>query len=403
MNDKEYTIKGEITLNGSKSISNRALIIQAISNLDFEISALSNARDTVTLERLLNQDEDIVDVGDAGTVCRFMTAYLATQPERKVLMGTKRMCERPIGVLVNALNVLGANIQYVGKEGFPPIKFNVEPGATQGGKVYISANVSSQFISALLMIAPALENGIELHLEGKIVSRPYIQMTLNLMEEFGILAVWHGNMIKVPQQTYQPSDFVVEADWSAASYYYSLAALSDSAHIQLNGLYPNSVQGDAVIVDIMKQFGVQTTFNEKGILITKETPTKLEAFVHDFTDCPDIAQTFMAVCAGLNIPAKLTGLETLAIKETDRLAAPKAELEELGCHIRTTADSFLIKKGIDKRKKKATIETYHDHRMAMSFAPLKVLIPQLKIQKPEVVQKSYPDFWKDMEQVGLVF
>lgn len=401
MNNTTYNIKGAVTLNGSKSISNRALIIQAIAQLDFEISALSNARDTITLQRLLSQDEDIVDVGDAGTVCRFMTAYLATQPERKVLMGTKRMCERPIGVLVNALNALGANIRYVGKEGFPPIKFNVEPGVTKGGRVAISANVSSQFISALLMIAPALENGIELHLEGKIVSKPYIQMTLNLMEEFGILAVWHGNMIKVPQQTYQPRNFVVEADWSAASYYYSVAAFSESASIQLNGLYRDSVQGDAVIVDIMKQFGVHTTFNEDGILIEKEKPTALEVFTYDFTDCPDIAQTLMVICAGLNIPAKLTGLETLALKETDRLAAPKAELEALGCHIRTTADSFMLKKGIDKRKKKATIETYHDHRMAMSFAPLRLVVPQLIIKKPDVVQKSYPDFWKDMKSIGL--
>ncbi len=396
------TLNGNITLNGSKSISNRMLIIRALTSSNFKIAKLSNANDTVILERLLKQNEPLIDVGDAGTVCRFMTAYLACQPDRKVLMGSKRMSERPIGALVEALNTLGASIQYVGKEGFTPIKFNLTPGNLQGGKVSMSANISSQFISALLMVAPLLENGIELHLEGKIVSSPYIQMTLRLMEEFGIVSVWQGNNIKVPSQEYEPQNTTVEADWSAASYYYSLVALSENASIQLNGLHQDSVQGDAVLVDIMKPFGVETTFNEEGILLTK-VAREIERFEYDFSDCPDLAQTLMVTCAGLNIPAHLTGLETLSIKETDRLAAPQTELEKLGCKVTITADSFQLRKGIDKRKKSATIDTYHDHRMAMSFAPLKLLIPKLKIKNPKVVNKSYPNFWQDFEKLGLKF
>jgi len=402
MNKGVKKLHGEITLNGSKSISNRALIIQAIADLDFPIYDLSNAKDTVTLDRLLTQDESIVDVGEAGTVCRFMTAYLASQGESKVLMGTKRMCERPIGALVDALNELGGAIEYVGKEGFPPLQFNKNKGGMRGGRVTISANVSSQFISALLMIAPTLDDGLGLIMEGKIVSKPYIQMTLNLMETFGVDALWQGNLIRVPQQSYKGQPFTVEADWSAASYYYSLVALSEQASLQLNGLQKDSVQGDSVLVEMMEAFGVKTTFNEKGILLEK-TPTQTECFQYDFSDCPDLAQTLMVTCAALNIPAKLTGLETLSIKETDRLAAPKKELEKLGCVIEITKNTFAVKEGITDYDQKVTIDTYNDHRMAMSFAPLKLLVDAIRINDPQVVCKSYPDFWKDMSDLGLSF
>ncbi|MFT5645887.1 MAG: 3-phosphoshikimate 1-carboxyvinyltransferase, partial [Aureispira sp.] len=274
-------IQGEITLNGSKSISNRILMIQAILGEEFSISGLSKAKDTVTLESLLDKlEEPILDAGEAGTAYRFMTAYLAWKGNNQVLMGTKRMCERPIGVLADALNELGAKISYVGKEGYPPLQMKAHQASEWGQRITIGAHVSSQFISALLLIAPVLPNGMELILEGKIISRPYIQMTLNLMEEFGICSLWHNDMIKVPPQAYQAKSFVVEADWSAASYYYSLAAISNEASIQLNGLQEESLQGDAVLVDIMKEFGVRTSFNAAGILLEK-VPCEIKEFKYD--------------------------------------------------------------------------------------------------------------------------
>lgn len=401
MTPLQTSLKGEITLNGSKSISNRILMIQAILEEEFPIKGLSNAKDTATLKGLLGKlHEPILDAGEAGTAYRFMTAYLAWKGENQVLMGTKRMCERPIGVLADALNELGAKIQYVGKKGYPPLQMKPHNLEEWGQRIRIGAHVSSQFISALLLIAPVLPNGMELILEGKIISRPYIQMTLNLMEEFGIIAMWHNDMIKVPPQEYVSKPFVVEADWSAASYYYSLVGIADHAEIQLNGLQQNSVQGDAILAEVMTQFGVQTTFNEKGILLTK-TPIEITHFKYDCSDCPDIAQTLAVLCASLNVNALLTGLETLTIKETDRIAAVKTELEKLGCEITTTEDSIWIKKGITDTAQSVTVETYDDHRMAMAFAPLALILDQVKMEDKRVVCKSYPKFWEDFERLGL--
>ncbi|BDS14492.1 3-phosphoshikimate 1-carboxyvinyltransferase [Aureispira anguillae] len=398
---KTKKLQGEITLNGSKSISNRILMIQAILGEEFPILGLSNAKDTTTLKGLLSKlHEPILDAGEAGTAYRFMTAYLAWKGNNQVLMGTKRMCERPIGVLADALNGLGAQIHYLGKKGYPPLQMKTHEIDGWKQRVCMGADVSSQFISALLLIAPVLPKGIELILEGKVISRPYIQMTLNLMEEFGILALWHNDMIKVPPQKYQPKSFRVEADWSAASYYYSLVALSDSAQLQLNGLQEKSVQGDAVIVDIMKQFGVKTTFNKKGILLTKE-PTEITHFKYDCSDCPDIAQTLAVMCAALEVNALLTGLETLTIKETDRIHAVKVELEKLGCEIETTANSLWVKKGITNKNQAARVGTYDDHRMAMAFAPLALVLNQVKMEDKQVVNKSYPKFWDDFNYLGL--
>lgn len=394
-------IQGEITLNGSKSISNRILMIQAILGEEFSISGLSNAKDTVTLKSLLGKlEEPILDAGEAGTAYRFMTAYLAWKGNNQVLMGTKRMCERPIGVLADALNELGAKIRYVGKDGYPPLQMKAHEGSEWGKRITIGAHVSSQFISALLLIAPVLPNGMELIMEGKIISRPYIQMTLNLMEEFGILALWHNDMIKVPPQAYQAKSFVVEADWSAASYYYSLAAIASEAKIQLNGLQKESVQGDAVLVDIMKEFGVETTFNGQGILLEK-VPCTIKEFKYDCSDCPDLAQTLAVMCAALNVNGLLTGLETLTIKETDRIKAIKVELEKLGCVVDTTEDSLWIKKGLTNKKQAIKVSTYKDHRMAMAFAPLALILDEVTMEDKTVVCKSYPKFWEDFKTLGL--
>lgn len=403
MSAPPISVVGTVTLNGSKSISNRILMIQAISGQDFTIDGLSNARDTQVLQGLLqNLDNPIMDAREAGTVYRFMTAYLAWRGQNQVLMGTKRMCERPIGLLADALNQLGANIHYVGKKGYPPLQMKTHDPNEWQSRIHIGAHVSSQFISALLLIAPVLPNGIEMILEGKIISSPYIRMTLRLMEEMGIVSLWHNDVIKVPPQSYEPKPFVVEADWSAASYYYSIVAFSEEATLQLNGLHQQSVQGDAVLVDMMRSFGVATTFNETGIELIKIEQTELpECFVYDFSDCPDLAQTVAVLCAGLNIPAKLEGLETLTIKETNRIAALKTELEKMGCTIEATSDSLTILKGITNKHQQVHVNTYDDHRMAMSFAPLQLVVERLQVEDPFVVRKSYPNFWKDLASIGL--
>ncbi|MCH2022161.1 MAG: 3-phosphoshikimate 1-carboxyvinyltransferase [Saprospiraceae bacterium] len=396
-------LNGEIILNGSKSISNRILIIQALSGIPFDITGLSNAKDTETLKCLLdNIDAPTLDAGEAGTVYRFMTAFLAWRGKDQLLVGNKRMCERPIGVLVDALNDLGANIHYMDRVGYPPLKMKKNDTNRWGNQVIMGANVSSQFVSALLMLAPILPNGLELKLKGKVISKPYIQMTLNLMQEFGVASKWEDNLIKVSKQKYSSKVFYIEADWSAASYFYSLVSLSKNAEIQLIGLSKNSIQGDAAIVNIMKHFGVTTTFNNKGILL-KKIEKKIAPFVYDFSDCPDIAQTLAVICAALNVKAKLTGLETLTIKETDRISALKTELDKLGCNTLSTPNSLSINMGIQNKFQSPKIKTYNDHRMAMSFAPLVLILNNILIENKEVVNKSYPEFWKDLQSLGINF
>lgn len=397
----DQTIQGAITLNGSKSISNRILIIQALLGEEVEISNLSNAKDTQVLESMLSKlHEPILDAGEAGTAYRFMTAYLALKGDNHVLMGTKRMCERPIGTLADALNELGANIQYVGKVGYPPLQMKAHDRKKWKARIHLGAHISSQFTSALLLVAPALPKGLELILEGKIISRPYIQMTLKLMEEFGIVSLWHRDVIKVPNQEYTAKPFVVEADWSAASYYYALAVFAEKVDLQLNGLQAQSVQGDAVLVDIMQQFGIESTFNETGVALRK-TACTLTTFSYDFSNCPDLAQTLAVICAGLNIPADLTGLETLTIKETDRIHALKTELEKMGAIVEVTENSLHLKQGITNHQQAAHILTYDDHRMAMAFAPLALLLDKVTVEDKGVVRKSYPDFWTDFASLGL--
>ncbi len=417
-------LNGEINLTASKSESNRALIIRSLCEEHFEISNLAEAEDTKILTQLLKEVQTASDtaqaetdemkssdeqsdnnqltlsVGIAGTVMRFMTAFLAVREGQWLLTSEERMKERPIRILVEALQQLGADIKYVGKEGYPPLKINGKK--LSGGKVILDGSVSSQYVSALLMIAPTLTEGLEIEFAGEIISKPYIDMTISMMEYFGAKANWSGNTIKVNEGNYQTKEFTVEADWSAASYWYGFAALANEFDVTLYGLKKESLQGDAVVADIYKNFGVNTEFIENGIRITKQLNYSItQSLQFDFSNCPDIAQTVAVTCATLNVKARLTGLKTLRIKETDRIAALQTELNKLGFSVEVDGDDLLINRhsranGNLPDWTDKTIKTYNDHRMAMAFSPLS-LINEITIEDAEVVKKSYPIFWEDLE------
>jgi 3-phosphoshikimate 1-carboxyvinyltransferase len=395
-------IKGEIQLTSSKSLSNRALIIQALCDDDFEINNLSDADDTVVLQQLLNSQERKLNVGLAGTVMRFLTAFLALRDGEIILTGEHRMKERPIKVLVDVLKQLGAKIEYVEKNGFPPLKITGKKIA--GGKVVMDGSVSSQYVSALLMIAPKLKNGIQIDFLGEITSKPYINMTIEMMRYFGASVRWENNTILVESGDYKTKGFKVESDWSAASYWYSMVALAKEADITLYGLQKESLQGDAVVQAIYENFGVKTDFVDGGIRLTKKTsPTTHHApLIIDFINCPDIAQTVAVTCAALNVPARLTGLKTLRIKETDRIAALQTELTKFGFNVEVENDDFIINHLSQGTYSLSEIEvkTYNDHRMAMAFAPL-ALLEEITIEDENVVAKSYPNFWEDMKTIGI--
>jgi 3-phosphoshikimate 1-carboxyvinyltransferase len=394
------TVQGEIDLAGSKSISNRALIIQALCEDEFPIYRIANAKDTETLTELLASGSDVLDAGPAGTTFRFMTAFLSLQSGTQTLTGSERMKQRPIGVLVEALRKLGANIEYLEKEGYPPLQIS-SPNNLITNQLSIPASVSSQYISALLMIAPTLENGLELTLTGKIVSRPYIQMTLNLMTYFGVQHEWNGQTIIVKSQKYKARPFTVEADWSAASYYYAVAAFAnDGLNLQLDGLFAESVQGDSVVAKLGEHFGIQSTFNENGVQLTKVKNHEMGDFKYNFLECPDIAQTLAVICGGLGVNGHFSGLETLKIKETDRVEALYQELKKIKVNFEEQADGTCIVNGKATFENTPQFPTYEDHRMAMAFAPLAMFHPVI-IEAPNVVEKSYPDFWKDFEKLGI--
>lgn len=401
-------IIGEIRLDGSKSISNRALIIRALCEDDFEIKAIANSKDTQILQNLLSSKEEVLDCGPAGTTFRFMTAYLALQNGSQILTGTERMKKRPIGILVEALKELGADIEYLENEGYPPLKINAPREFGSKNKLTISAGTSSQYISALLMIAPVLPTGLELTLDGKIVSRPYIEMTLNLMSYFGIQYDWTGNSIKIEPQKYQAKDFTIEADWSAASYYYSMAAFSDELDLQLTGVFEKSVQGDSVMTEIGESFGIKSVFNERGVHLSKSEKSAKPFFEKDFIRCPDLAQTVAVMCGGLGMHGLFTGLDTLKIKETDRIAALQNELGKVGVFVSKLPAKFSKKSDkefyqIDGKttfENAPTFETYEDHRMAMALMPL-AMFGEVKIEEPMVVEKSYPAFWEDIQKLGF--
>ncbi|MDZ7606407.1 MAG: 3-phosphoshikimate 1-carboxyvinyltransferase [Cyclobacteriaceae bacterium] len=386
-----------IHLPSSKSESNRALIINAFAG--GQLFNLSEARDTQTMIRLLQTKEEVLDVLDAGTTMRFLTAFCALTDQKKILTGTARMCERPIGILVDALRQIGASINYLEKEGFPPIQTN---GFTKqvNDEISIRGDISSQYISAILMVAPSLPNGLTLHLEGKIASRPYIEMTLELMRNFGAKATFTSNTITVASGAYIPSEFHIESDWSGASYWFSMVAVAETAEITLTGLKPQSLQGDNRIIEIMNQLGVQANFTSSGLLLRKKKHEK--TFSYDFSDCPDLAQTVAVTCALKNIPAKFTGLESLKIKETDRILALQQELHKIhGSLIQSDEKTWKLTPATTIPSSSGiSIETYDDHRMAMAFAPL-ALMMDVTIDNPSVVNKSYPGFWKDMEIAGF--
>lgn len=397
----------QLSITGSKSESNRLLLLQALyPNLVLENT--SNSDDSeVMLEvlksfQLPTSNAHIFDIHHAGTAMRFLTAYFAVQEGKEIILtGSSRMKERPIQILVDALNQLGAKISYLEKEGFPPIKINGKKIIKN--KVSLPANVSSQYISALLLIAPKLENGLELTLEGEITSVPYIKMTLALLNEIGVETSYVKNKIIVKSQ-YTVLDllYTIESDWSSASYWFSIVALSEiGTEIQLSNYKENSLQGDAVLAEIYRNFGVETDFNTNLMLLRKVENLKPETLNLKLNNSPDIAQTIAVTCFGLGIGCHLTGLHTLKIKETDRLEALKTELTKLGADISVTTNSLTLypSSGI---KENISIATYQDHRMAMAFAPL-ALKASIIIENAEVVSKSYPTFWEDLKQVGFLF
>lgn len=386
-----------IELPASKSIANRALIIDALAGKKSPLENLSEARDTQTMKRLLQSEDHVWDVLDAGTTMRFLIAYAAVMGERKTLTGTKRMQERPVKILVDALRQLGSDIQYQNNEGYPPVLINgIEKQLTE--KLAIRGDVSSQYISALLMIAPVLPQGLTLELTGHIGSKPYIHMTLAVMKAFGVDAQWQGHTITIPPQKYSSTAYTIEPDWSAASYWYSFVALSEDGEIVLKDLVDNSIQGDRKMADYMSQLGVKTEFTAQGARLTKISHQKEAEF--DFTDCPDMAQTIAVLCASKGIVCKMTGLESLRIKETDRILALQQELSKIGAQLQEHEKEWTLIPGDKKSSDALEFDTYHDHRMAMAFAPLSTRA-DVRIKDPEVVNKSYPRFWSDMRQAGF--
>lgn len=388
-----------ITLPGSKSISNRALILNVLSLNNYKIENLSVCEDTRVITDAFASKTNVFDVRGAGTAMRFLSAFLSVVEGEWIVKGSARMHDRPIHPLVDTLITLGAEIEYMEKEGFPPLK--IKGKKLKGGEVYLAANVSSQFISALIMIAPTMEFGLTLHLEEEVMSKPYINLTKKMMEEYGVRVKWNKNTITVKPQTYTPIPYYVEPDWSAASYWYSFVALMPAAEVKLKGLKKNSMQGDANIINLFSDLGVETIFDEEGITLRKKV-VKTKKFFHNFINEPDLAQTFTVVCCLMNIPFFFSGLQTLKIKETDRIAALICELEKLGYVLRETENGILEWDGERcMTDETIVIETYEDHRMAMSFAPACLKFENMYINHPDVVTKSYPSFWEDMQLGGF--
>lgn len=390
-------LSAQIAVTGSKSETNRLLLLQALFP-SITLSNTSNSDDSEVMQMALSGNEEVVDIHHAGTAMRFLTAYFAVKEGREVMLtGSSRMQERPVKILVEALRQLGADISFLKEEGYPPIK--IKGQKITNYKVTMAANVSSQYISALLLVAPKLENGIELTLEGEITSIPYIKMTLALLNDLDIKTSFEGNVIKVhPQQAVAPKLMTVESDWSSASYFFSLAALSDKASISLSSYKQSSLQGDSALVSIYKEMGVESQFSDNTITLTKIKKFQYQDVTFDLNHTPDIAQTIVVTCLGLGIGCHLTGLHTLKIKETDRLEALRIELSKLGANISVTNDSLTLV-ATSEINSNIKIGTYNDHRMAMAFAPLALKVPII-IENADVVSKSYPDFWDDMEKLG---
>lgn len=394
-------VKASVHLPASKSISNRALILNALSYSPYDIQNLSDCDDTEVMVRALDSDSTVFDIKAAGTAMRFLTAFLSKVVGEWVVTGTERMKQRPIKLLVDALNSVGARIEYEEKEGYPPLR--IYGSALQGGEISLDGGVSSQYISALLMIAPLMENGLTLHLEGKIISRPYINLTLRLMEQFGVKAQWNEQRINVLPQEYRPVPFTVESDWSAASYWYQVMLLDKTAEIELLGLFKNSFQGDACGADLFARLGISTTFTREGVSLRRNGNT-CKKLTYNFVNEPDLAQTFVVACVFTNTPFRFTGLQSLKIKETDRIEALKTELRKFGYVLRDSNDSILEWDGERcEPESHPVVSTYEDHRMAMAFAPAALILPGgITIADPQVVSKSYPRYWSDLKAAGFI-
>lgn len=444
------TVSGTVQLTGSKSECNRALIIEALSKGKVRVQNVSDAADAATLKSALfiaNHNPEIrvntiltgvnisrqvneggvvvetrtekvthgealpvetrsrrikseINIGPAGTAMRFLTAYLPLVDREIILTGTERMQQRPIGILVDAMRKLGAKIDYVKNEGFPPLQ--IHPGFEQQiDRISIKGDISSQYITALLLIASSLPQGLTLQIEGELTSKPYVEMTLAMLQQAGIQHQWEGNNIRIANQPFNETVLPVEPDWSAASYWYAIAALADTAELFLPGLTSYSLQGDSVITEIMANFGITSQFKDGGVYLQKEAKP-ISRKIFDMKECPDLAQTVIVVCAALGHEATFTGLETLKIKETDRIAALQNELAKIGVTLIEKGQVYKLDCSEKHIPEKVTIHTYEDHRMAMAFAPLALMVPQIVVEDPMVVEKSYPAFWKDLEKVGFV-
>ena len=409
----QYTIKApeqlraNIKLPASKSISNRALIINALAGGRYFPENISDCDDTAVMIRALETMPDVIDIHAAGTAMRFLTAYLSVTPGDHILTGTERMKQRPIGTLVDALRYLGADVSYVDHEGYPPLRVSGHP--LEGGRLEIPSDVSSQYISALLMIGPVLKNGLEIRLKGHINSRPYIDLTISMMQDFGADVQWSDvDTIKVKPKPYESRPYLVENDWTAASYWYEMMLLSKDrdANVRLAGLRDGSKQGDSMVRYISSLLGIRTTFGdiEDGLrtnVVLQKTHRPLPRLEYDFSNVPDLVQTFVVTCVALNIHFRFTGVGSLKIKETDRIEAMKTELRKIGVVMRDHEGVELIWEGGRCEPTGEPFDTYEDHRMAMSLAPLALVMPEVKINNPQVVAKSYPHFWDDLRSAGF--
>ncbi|MNQ15659.1 3-phosphoshikimate 1-carboxyvinyltransferase [compost metagenome] len=397
--NSQFTIdNSQLNITGSKSETNRLLLLKALFP-NITLANTSNSDDSEVMQKALIGNDEIVDIHHAGTAMRFLTAYFAVNEGREVVMtGSSRMQERPIKILVDTLRQLGVEISYEKEEGYPPIR--IKGKKVTASKVNLAANVSSQYISALLLVASKLENGLELTLEGEITSVPYIKMTLALLNDLDIKTSFEGNIIKVyPKESVESKEMVVESDWSSASYFFSLVALADAAKITLSSYKENSLQGDSELVSLYEKMGVKTTFQNNKMTLEKVAGFNYQDVNFELNNTPDIAQTIVVTCLGLGIGCHLTGLHTLKIKETDRLEALRIELTKLGANISVTNDSLTLLRSGDINHD-VHIATYNDHRMAMAFAPLAIKVPII-IDDAEVVSKSYPDFWNDLKALNF--
>ncbi len=408
----DRNLTGSIRLPSSKSISNRLLIIQALASASFDIKQLSESDDTILLQDLLKKIREHqgrlslheLDAANAGTVMRFLTAYLSMIPGKWILTGSERMKQRPIGILVDCLKSMGAQIDYLAKLGFPPLL--IHGINMRGREIIVDPGISSQFVSALILIGPKLPGGLTLHLSGSAVSFPYVKMTIRLLEYFDIHVVQGRSRIFISEGNYRPRDIKVEPDWSAAAFWYEAAALADHVDLELSGLSRDSLQGDSILSDIFRAFNVFTEFTDKGVRLTKSSqPLPEDHFKFTFSDHPDIAPAVITTCAMLGMHGSFSGLKSLQIKETDRLIALKTEFKKIGVTAETYSTGNLIPEleimaGQVASSTELPISTYSDHRMAMTFAPLAIQIGKIKIEDPDVVTKSYPGFWDDLVSLG---